>query len=155
VVECWNGTSDNGTPIVWRVATKQFDMDRPHQFKTFFRVYFIFGNVTGISTRITLVEDGQRTQIPLALFAEQGNIGFGVDEWGTMEFGDSSGEFTGDVTGLTVRYIDLGSKDLFSLQAILSNNGVKDDIEFMGILIEYRESARPLPSSKKLVRIQE
>jgi hypothetical protein len=72
-----------------------------------------------------------------------------------MEFGDSSGEFTGDVTGLTVRYIDLGSKDLFSLQAILSNNGVKDDIEFMGILIEYRESSRPLPSSKKLVRIQE
>lgn len=155
VVECWNGTSDNGTAIVWRVATKQFDMERPHQYKTFFRVYFIFGNVTGVDTRITLVEDGQRTQVPLALYADEGNIGFGVDEWGTMEFGDSSGEFTGDVTGLNVRYLDLGSKDLFSLQAILSNNGVKDSIEFMGILIEYRESARPLPSSKKLTRIQE
>lgn len=155
VVECWNGTSDNGNPIVWRVSTKQFDMDRPHQFKTFFRIYFIFGQVTGIGTRITLVEDGQRTQIPLALFAEQGDIGWGIDEWGTIEWGESSGEFSGDVTGLTVRYIDLGSKDLFSIQAILSNSGITDNIEFMGMLIEYRESARPLPSSKKLTRIQE
>jgi hypothetical protein len=153
VIECWNGTSDSGNPIVWRVATKQFDMERPHQYKTFFRVYFIFGQVTGLNTRITLVEDGQRTQVPLALYADQGNIGWGVDAWGTIEWGESSGEFTGDVTGLTVRYLDLGSKDLFSLQAILSNNGIKDNIEFMGIFIEYRESSRPLPSSKKLTRL--
>jgi hypothetical protein len=106
------------------VATKQFDMDRPHQYKTFGRVYFIFGNITGTGTRITLVEDGMRSQVPLALYAEVGDMGFGVDQWGTMEFGDSSGEYIGDVTGLTVRYIDLGNKDLFSLQAILHQRGV-------------------------------
>jgi len=153
VVECWEGTADRGDPIVWRVATKQFDMDRPHQYKTFARVYFIFGNVTGTGTRITLVEDGVRTQLPLALYAEVGDMGFGVDEWGTMEFGDSSGEYIGDVTGLTVRYVDLGNKDLFSLQAILSNAGLSDQVEFMGLFIEYSESAQPLPASKRLNRL--
>jgi hypothetical protein len=155
VVECWEGTDDRGDPIVWRVATKQFDMDRPHQYKTFGRVYFIFGNVTGTGTRITLVEDGVRTQVPLALYAETGDMGFGVDQWGTMEFGDSSGEFIGDVSGLTVRYVDLGNKDLFSLQAILTNAGISDQIEFMGMLIEYAESAQPLPASKRLNRVLE
>ncbi|MBC7238002.1 MAG: hypothetical protein H5T69_19335, partial [Chloroflexi bacterium] len=110
VVECWQGTHDRGNPIVWRVATKQFDMDRPHQYKTFGKVYFIFGNITGTSTRITLVEDGVRTQVPLALYAETGDMGFGVDPWGTMEFGDSSGEYIGDVSGLTVRFVDMGNK---------------------------------------------
>lgn len=70
-----------------------------------------------------------------------------------MEFGDSSGEFLGDVTGLTVRYIDLGNKDLFSLQAILTNAGLSDQIEFMGMLIEYSDSAQPLPASKRLTRL--
>lgn len=153
VVECWQGTTDRGNPIVWRVATKQFDMDRPHQYKTFGRVYFIFGNITGTGTRITLVEDGMRSQVPLALYAEVGDMGFGVDQWGTMEFGDSSGEYIGDVTGLTVRYLDLGNKDLFSLQAILTNAGLSDQIEFMGMLIEYSDSAQPLPASKRLTRL--
>jgi hypothetical protein len=155
VVECWEGTDDRGDAITWRVATKQFDMDRPHQYKTFGRVYFIFGNVTGTGTRITLVEDGVRSQVPLALYAEVGDMGFGVDEWGTMEFGDSSGEFTGDVSGLTVRYVDLGNKDLFSLQAILTNAGMSDQIDLMGMLIEYAESAQPLPASKRLNRVLE
>lgn len=152
VVECWQGTSDRGSPIVWRVATKQFDMNRPHQYKTFSRVYFIFGSVTGTGTRITLVEDGERSQVPLALYANAGDMGFGVDEWGTMEFGDSSGEYTGDVSGLIVRYVDLGNKDLFSLQAVLSNNGLSDLVEFMGIYVEYSESAQPLPSEMALQR---
>lgn len=155
VVECWNGTSDNGNPIVWRVATKQFDMDMPHMYKTFGKIYFIFGNITGVNTRITLVEDGVRSQVPLALYAETGNMGFGVDQFGTIMFGESSGEYIGDVSGLTVKYVDLGNKDLTSLQAILSNNGVKDNIEFMGLYIEYSESSQELPASKKLQRVVE
>lgn len=155
VVECWQGTTDCGNPIVWRVATKQFDMDRPHQYKTFGNCYFIFGNVSGSATRITLVEDGTRTQIPLALSVDTGNQGFGVDQWGTIQFGETSGDATSETSGLVVRYIDLGNKDLFSLQSILSNNGLNDLIQFMGIFIEYSESAQPLPASKRLTRVQE
>lgn len=154
VVEAWQGTSDRGEPIVWRVATKQFDMGRPFSYKTYVRVFFIFGNVTGTDTRITMVEDGVRSQVPLALFAETGDQGFGVDQFGTMEFGDSSGEYNADNSGLIVRYIDI-NKDLFSLQSVLQNDGLTDKIEFMGIFMQYQDSQQPLPSSMELQRVQE
>jgi hypothetical protein len=155
VVECWQGTDDRGEAIVFRVSTKQFDMNRPYAYKTFGKVYLIFGNVTGTGTRITLVEDGVRSQVPLALYADTGNQGFGVDEWGTMEFGDTSGEYDPDTTGLVIRYIDLGNKDLFSLQGVISNNGLKDVVQFAGIFMEYSESSQPLPASMKLDRVYE
>lgn len=154
VVECWQGTSDRGEAIVWRVATKRFDLDRPFAFKTYGRVYFIFGNVSGIETRITMVEDGVRSQLPLALYADAGNTGFGVDEWGTIEFGDSSGEYEPDTSGLLVRYADI-DKDLFSLQAILQNSGIEDTIQFLGIFLEYSESDQPLPSDMRLIRLNQ
>lgn len=152
VVECWQGSSDRGEPVVWRVATKRFDLDRPYSFKTFGTVYFIFGNVSGIETRITMVEDGVRTQLPLALYADAGNTGFGVDAWGTIAFGESSGEYEPDTSGLLVRYINV-DKDLFSLQAILQNSGVSDTIQFLGIFMTYSESEQPLPSDMRLVRL--
>lgn len=151
IVECWDGTSDNGNPIVWRVATKQFDMGKPHKYKKIVRIYYIFGNVSGRDTSITLVEDGQRSQIPFELYSDTGNVGFGVDQWGMEEFGESSGTFTGDTSGLMVRYIDV-NKDLFSIQSVLQNDGVDDQIKFMGKFIEYRDSAKPLPSTMRLRR---
>lgn len=153
VVECWSGTHDRGQPIVWRVATKQFDMDKPFQYKTFSTAYFIFGNVAGTETRITLVEDGVRSQVPLALYADQGNQGFGVDQWGTMEFGDTSGEFTGETSGLLVRYLDLGNIDRLSMQAVFQNAGLSDNIELMGVYFAYSESSAPLPGSYQLKRV--
>lgn len=151
VVECWTGTTDRGEAITFRVATKQFDMGAPHRYKTFYQSYFIFGSVTGISTRVTLVEDGERTQVPMPLYANVGDVGFGVDEWGTIAFGESSGEYVGDVTGMIIRYADV-NKDLLSLQAIVTNNGLNDRIEFMGIFFDYSESAQPLPSTMRLTR---
>jgi hypothetical protein len=151
VVECWTGTDDNGTAISWRVATKQFNMNKPHRYKTFYRVYFVFGSVTGTGTQVTLVEDGERSQISMPLYANVGDQGFGVDQWGTMEFGDSSGEYTGDVSGMIVRYADV-NKDLLSLQAVLTNDGNSDQVEFMGIYFEYADSAQPLPSTMQLQR---
>lgn len=152
VVQCWQGTHDRGEAVVFRVATKQFDMDVPHMYKTFGTLFLIFGNVSGSGTRITLVEDGQRSQIPLALYADVGDMGFGTDEWGTMEFGDSSGEFVGDTSGLLVRYVDINA-DLFSLQTILTNDGLEDIIQFIGIFQTYQDSSQPLPSNKRLGRV--
>jgi hypothetical protein len=155
VVECWQGTDDRGEAIVFRVATKQFDMDMPFAYKTFGKVYFIFGNVTGTGTRITLVEDGVRSQVPLALYAKTGDQGFGVDQWGTMEFGDSSGEYEPDTSGLIVRYVDMGNKDLFSLQGIVQNSGTKDVVQFAGMFIEYSPSSQPLPGEMELTKVYE
>ena len=151
VVEAWTGTTDNGSPIVFRVATKQFDMNKPQAYKTFYKVYLIFGSVTGTSTRVTLVEDGERSDVPMPLYANVGEVGFGVDEWGDVEFGESSGEYTGDVSGMIVRYADI-NKDLLSLQAVVTNNGNSDSIEFMGVYFEFSDSAQPLPSTMRLTR---
>lgn len=151
VYEAWEGTSDDGNPIVWRVATKQFDQGIPYQYKTYSKVYFIFGNVKGGSTRITLVENGYQSQPKLALYASNSGVqGFGVDQWGTIAFGETTGDFSDEVSGINVRFKDLGNKDLFSLQAQFVNDGVSDSIQLMGIYIEYADSSLPLPSNMEL-----
>jgi hypothetical protein len=128
-------------------------MNRPHQYKRFKKVYFIFDKVTGNSTKVKLVEDGAISDFSAPLYADVGDQGFGVDQWGTMEIGDSSGSTLSSTSGLIVRYHDMENKDLFSVQAIVSNDGLADDIEFMGIYIEYSESTRPLPDTMKLTRL--
>lgn len=154
ICEAWKGKTDRGNPVVWRVTTKQFDGDVPYQYKTYSRVFFVFGNVQGADTQINLIENGYRTQAPLAMYnTATGSQGFGVDQWGTMEFGDSSGEYEGDVSGINVRFANVGNKDLFSLQASFSNEGLEDVVQLMGMYIEYANSSMPLPASMELQRV--
>lgn len=154
VVECWKGKNDRGTPINFRVATKQFDMGAPYQYKRFKKTYLIFNNVTGDNTKITFIEDGQPITFSAPLYAAQGNQGFGVDQWGTMQFGESSGSVSNDTSGLLIRYYDMENKDLFSMQTIVTNDGLNDDIEFMALYIEYAQSTKQLPTSFRLIRDQ-
>lgn len=146
VVECWQGLSDRGQPIVYRVATKQWDLDLPFKYKTIGRVYLVFNNVTGSDTSLTIVEDGERSDIHAPLYGNVGQEGFGVDMWGEKEFGESSGEFTGDATGLIIRYIDI-DKDLFSMQVVIENEGVNDQVSLAGVYFEYSDSNQDLPST--------
>jgi len=152
VLEAWSGRSDNGNPIVWRVSTKQFDANVSYKYKTYNRVYFVFGNVSGGNTRVILTENGFNTQDPLAMYASNvGQQGFGVDEWGSMEFGSSSGDPDENASGINVRYADVGYKDLFSLQATFTNDGLTDTLQLMGMFIEYSDSELPLPSNYQLM----
>jgi hypothetical protein len=156
VVECWTGRDDEGNPIVWRVSTKQFDADVSYKYKTYSRVYFIFGNVTGGNTRVVLTENGYTTGEPMALYASNiGEQGFGVDMWGDIAFGDSSGEADADASGINIRYANVGYKDLFSIQATFSNDGLSDTLQLMGMFIEYSDSSLPLPSEFELTPIYE
>lgn len=156
VVEGWTGRSDEGNPIVWRASTKQFDAGVSYKHKTYNRVYFVFGNVTGGNTRVVLTENGFKKQQPLAMYASNlGEQGFGVDEWGTMEFGNSSGDIDENASGINIRFTDVGYKDLFSLQATFSNDGITDTLQLMGMFIEYSDSSLPLPSNLELTPIYE
>ena len=153
-VEAWTGRDDNGDAINWRVSTKQFDANVSYRYKTYNRVYFIFGNITGGSTRVTLIENGYTQQTPLSLYASNGTEqGFGVDTWGSTAFGESSGDIDEDASGINIRYADVGYKDLFSLQATFSNDGISDTLQLMGMFIEYSESSLPLPSQYKLSEV--
>lgn len=156
VCEGWTGRDDEGNPIVWRVSTKQFDADVSYKYKTYNRVYFIFGNVTGGNTRVVLTENGYTKGQPMALYASNvGEQGFGVDEWGTMAFGDSSGDADLGSSGINIRFANVGYKDLFSLQATFSNDGLSDTLQLMGMFIEYSDSSLPLPSEFELTPIYE
>ena len=153
-VEAWTGRDDNGDAINWRVSTKQFDANVSYRYKTYNRVYFIFGNITGGSTRVTLIENGYTQQTPLSLYASNGTEqGFGVDTWGSTAFGESSGDIDEDASGINIRYADVGYKDLFSLQATFTNDGLSDTLQLMGMFIEYSESSLPLPSQYKLSEV--
>ena len=156
VVEAWTGKDDQGSAISWRIATKQFDSGTIYKHKTYNRVYFVFGNITGGSTRVTLMENGYTAQTPLSLYSSNvGEQGFGVDTWGSTAFGESSGEVDSDISGINIRYADVGYKDLFSLQAILQNDGLSDTLQLIGMFIEYSDSELPPPSNYQLAEIYE
>jgi len=154
IVEMFTGYNDRGIAINWRISTKQFDAGIAYKFKTFTRSYFIFGSLTGLSTRISLVENGSLTRNTYAVYISKSRQGFGNDQWGTMQWGETTIDTENPATsGITVKYADIGSRDLLSLQAQLANNGLNDQVQLMGIFFEYAESEQPLPSTNKLVRL--
>lgn len=156
IIEAWTGKNDNGVAITWRVSTKQFDAGTSYKYKTYNRVYFVFGNVVGGDTRILLTENGYVKGQPMSLYAANvSSQGFGVDMWGDMQFGDSSGEVDSSASGLNIRFANVGYKDLFSLQATFTNDGLTDSIQLMGMFIEYSDSSLPLPSEFELTTVYE
>lgn len=150
MVEMFQGYNDRGDPISYRISTKQFDGGVAYKFKTFGRVYFVFGIVYGRNTRIALIENGAIVRKTYGIYANFANQGFGVDQFGTMQFGESTLDQLTDSSNILVKYADVGSRDLFSLQAQITNNGLNDQVELMGIFFEYSRSEQPLPSTKRL-----
>jgi len=70
-------------------------------------------------------------------------------------FGDSSGDTDSEASGINIRFADIGYKDLFSLQATFSNDGLSDTLQLMGMFIEYSDSSLPLPNNLGLIPIYE
>jgi hypothetical protein len=152
VMKMFSGKTDNGDPVVFRITTKQFDDDRPYEFKKYKKIIYIFGNVTGSNTVLRILEDGVRSQLPAVVQAATGNTGFGQDRWGEQLWGESSGTYEADTSGLIIKYADLFNKDLFSIQSTIENAGLQDDISIIGLYIIFTDSRRPLPSTNKLKR---
>jgi hypothetical protein len=153
VIEMFTGYSDNDEPIVWRITTKQFDLGKPYAYKTFSQAFLIFGNVSGVDTDINLIENGTSlVKYKLALFETIGKMGWGNDQFGTQQFGETSGTAPTNASGLLVRWMNLRNRDLFSIQMTLTNDGLLDRIQFMGLYFEYADSSLPLPSTMELKR---
>lgn len=152
VMKMFSGKSDNGDPITFRITTKQFDDNRPYEFKKYKRIIYIFGNVTGSNTVLRILEDGVRSQLPAVVQAATGSTGFGQDRWGEQRWGESSGTYAADTSGLIIRFADLFNKALFSVQTTIENSGINDDLSVIGVYILFTDSSRPLPSSSKLKR---
>lgn len=151
VIEMFTGYHDNGKEIIWRVTTKQFDLGRPYAYKTFSQAYLIFGNVSGLDTEVILIENGSNlVKYPLVLSETKGKMGWGNDKWGTQMFGKTSGTAPSNTSGLLVRWMNLGNRDLFSIQITITNDGLSDRIQFIGLYFEYSDSSLPLPSTMEL-----
>lgn len=152
VMKMFTGKTDNGNPIIFRVTTKQFDDNRPYEYKKYKRIIYIFGNVTGNGTILRIVEDGVRSQYPAILQASTGNTGFGQDRFSESRFSESSGTYISDASGLIIKYADLFNKDLFSVQTTIENAGLQDDLSVIGVYVIFTNSRKPLPSVNKLKR---
>lgn len=152
VMKMFSGKNDNGDPITFRITSKQFDNNKPYEFKKYKKAIYIFGNLTGSSTVIRILEDGVRSQLPALVQAATGNTGFGQDRWHEQLWHESSGTYEPDASGLIIKYADLFNKDLFSIQTTIENAGLQDDLSVIGFYIIFTDSRRPLPSSSKLRR---
>ena len=152
VMKMFSGKNDNGDPVVFRITTKQFDNDKPYAYKKYKKIIYIFGNITGSSTVLRILEDGVRAQLPAVVQAATGNTGFHQDRWHEQRWHESSGTYEQDASGLIIRYADLFNKDLFSIQTTIENGGLEDDLSVIGLYIIFADSSRPLPSSNKLRR---
>jgi len=151
VYEAWEGKNDNGVPITFRLTTKQYNQDSAYAYKTYSKIYYIFGNVSGGNTKIVYIKDGYERSAQRVLYlSRSGRIGFGVDKWGTIAWGESSGSYSSDVSGINVRFIDLNNQEMFSIQTEIVNDGLDDIVQIMSIYIEYADSTLPLPGSYEL-----
>jgi hypothetical protein len=151
-MKMFSGKTDDGEPAVFRITTKQFDDNRPYEYKKYKRIIYIFGNVTGDGTVLRILEDGVRSQLPAVVQASTGNTGFGQDRFHENRWGESSGTYEADTSGLIIKYADLFNKDLFSIQTTIENSGLQDDLSVVGVYIIFTDSRRPLPSTNKLRR---
>lgn len=151
VYEGWEGKNDDGTAIVFRLSTKQYNQNKPYAYKTYSKLYYVFGNVIGGDTRVVYIKDGYDRSAERALYLNRtGRIGFGVDEWGTIMWGNSSGDYSSDVSGINIRFIDLNNTEMFSIQTEITNDGLEDIIQVMSVFVEYADSTLPLASEYEL-----
>lgn len=89
--------SDNGTTINKTVRTKKEFFDTWASLKTIKFLYFLFRNVTGQMTVNVLLEDRNGSVSTVKTFtitgsAIAGNTGWGIDTYGTQQWGESGGE---------------------------------------------------------------
>lgn len=89
--------SDNGTTITKTVRTKKEFFDTWASLKTINFLYFLFRNVTGQMTVNVLLEDRNGAISTVKTFtisgsAIAGNTGWGIDTYGTKQWGESGGE---------------------------------------------------------------
>jgi len=161
VYEMFNGKTDkrtssgSGSPITMSITPKQFDMEYPDRYKKYRRVVLIFGTLTGSNTTVQVTEYGKSgvsVNERLRIAEEASRYGFGTDVWGTTIPGTTGGT-TEASSNLNIKYIDLKNKNLFAVSFNLQNDGVQDEIEFIGLYLYYSESNKPLPFSSKIVTL--
>lgn len=159
VIEMNTGKTDygttgiNGTKVVYSLSTRQYTMGLPDRFKKFGRAVFVFGYLSGSSTKITLSyanENGVFVDDPISVTMGSVRSGFGTQEWGESEIGSVGAESSDQ--GLFVRYIDLAQQDLFWAKATIINDGIDDEMSLMGVYFYYSDSTRQLPFESQLVR---
>lgn len=89
--------SDNGTTITKTVRTKKEFFNTWASLKTINFLYFLFRNITGQVTVNVLLEDRNGSTSVVKTFtisgsAIAGNTGWGIDTFGTQQWGQSGGE---------------------------------------------------------------
>lgn len=150
VYEMFNGYNDDGKPINFKIATKQFDAGVPFRYKNFDKIYLVFGIIYGSDTVLSLIENGTYSGKTYKISAILVNQGLGVDRWGTMKFGETTIDQLKESLSLVIKYIEVGNKDLLNLQVNIQNSGLNDQIEIMAIFFEYSDTTIPLESDKRL-----
>jgi hypothetical protein len=131
------------------ITTKDYDFNAPDQYKKFSHCNVVFGLISGTSTTVQVVKDGKDFMPRLKVDAPIAEVGFGADEWGGTMIGDSSGDLVTFAT-INPRKVKMRNRDLFSAKVNIMNNGLTDDVEFMGVFFYYYPSNRQLKSSMQL-----
>ncbi len=149
VFKLFDGTSDMGTPISFRVSTKSFEMDTPYAYKRIKRVWFIFGNINATGVKVALIQDGESILKQFSISSGTGNTGWDADLWDNQFWDASSGSVVSINNRLVPRYTDV-NKDLFSLQVSYENDSTTDSFEILGLFIIWQASFKPPPTSMRL-----
>lgn len=149
VFKLFDGTSDMGAPIHFRIATKLFDMDAPYSFKTFERLFLLFGNIQAQNLKVSLIKDGLEELKSFSVASQQGQTGWGADLWGDILWGDSSGTIVSANNRSVMRFVDI-NQDLFNLQVVYENKSATDTFEILSLYIQWTASQQPPPSEMRV-----
>lgn len=149
VFKLFDGTSDMGSAIQFRAATKSFDMDSPWAYKFITRLWLIFGNVNATGIDVTLIQDGVSVLKTFSISSGTGNTGWDSDFWDDQSWDDSSGTIVSINNRSVKKYVDI-NKDLSSLQVTYENSTTTDSFEILGMFILHQASFKPPPADQRI-----
>lgn len=145
-------TTGSGNPIILSITTKQYDMGLPDAYKKFRKASLVFGSLFGQNTTVQVIKNGLEAEARLKIPMSVSKIGFGTEKWGTVVIGEAD-NLALATNIVATRFIDLKNRDLVSVKFNLMNDGIDDELEFMGVFIYYSSSNKQLPYYTKLTEL--
>lgn len=145
--------SDNGTTITKTIRTKKEYYDSWSVIKTINMFYVLFRNIVGSVTVNVLLEDRNGATSTVKTFTITGSeiagsTGYGIDLWGNIQFGDSSGSVVISGDEFT-RWSSL-YKEGRIVQFEIVCNSANSNFELLGIKTTASVSSGILPSSQRV-----
>lgn len=150
IVKMFTGSNDNGTPIPWKIKTKNFNQGLFDQYKIFRNPIFWFKDVSGGTITGYIINDGVFSSGAFNITAIVSGIGVGYDRAGVVAAGTSLGAATTSTLSDQPMEI-IVNKIARSIMFELDDTSGSSDFKFLGLSFRWTLlQGKPLPATNRI-----